>query len=361
MEQFIKKERRIPVSTWSWLRVNDTEIKLYGSKEAIEDRISLPTGIYYSRNLDEFDFSEDPSAFFLSPDTIKFINENANYCHYIKIPKTYNGVEPIKINLYLDDQNPIITDDIIIEAEEDSNAAIILKYTSEKSVYHHCGRTRVIARKNSNIRIIKIQMMEDESTHMDSIGVFVEEGAYAQLLVGELGASKPISSCNIVLSGDESRADLDVLYLGHGSRNIDISTRVEHRGIKSISKTCVKGVLMDESKKILRDTLDFISGSRGSKGSEEESVLMLSPKVKNISVPILLCGEDDVEGEHAASSGKPDDKILFYLMSRGFSKIEAMKILAEAAFSSVIENIPDEELKDEILYTLRNIIMKGGI
>lgn len=361
MEQFIRKERRMPVNTWSWLRVNDTEISVYGSKKKIEDRISLPSGIYYSRNLDAFNLPEDPSDFFLSQDMIRFINENANYCHYIKIPREYKGIDPIKINVHLDHRNPMITEDIIIEAEEDSNATFILKYTSEKGIYHHCGRTRIIARKGSNIKIVRIQMMENESTHMDSIGVFAEEGAYAQLLVGEFGASKPTSSCNIVLSGDESRADLDVLYLGNGSRNIDISTRVEHRGIKSKSKTRVKGVLMDGGKKILRDTLDFISGARGSKGSEEESVLMLSPNVKNISVPILLCGEDDVEGEHAASSGRPDDKIMFYLMSRGFSEIEAMKILAEAAFSSVIESIPDEELKEEILCTLRNAITKGGI
>jgi len=171
---------------------------------------------------------------------------------------------------------------------------------------------------------------------------------------------RPLSSCNILLEGEGAAAGLEVVYLGDGERSLDMSYRVEHRGRKTISGIRAKGILMDRSRKVFRDTLDFVSGASGSKGREEESVLMLGRDVRNVSVPLLLCGEDDVEGEHAATSGRPDDKILFYLMSRGLSELEAKKLLAEAAVSSIVEKIPDESVREEILGKLRSSIERGG-
>lgn len=55
-------------------------------------------------------------------------------------------------------------------------------------------------------------------------------------------------------------------------------------------------------------------------GSESDVCLLLSPDVHSISVPLLLCKEDDVVGNHASSAYQIDKDKLFYLMSRGFSE-----------------------------------------
>ena len=64
---------------------------------------------------------------------------------------------------------------------------------------------------------------------------------------------------------------------------------------------------------------------------------------------MLLCTEEDVEGNHSSASGKVDAKELFYLMTRGFSQKEAMKLIVKAKFSHIIERIEQEELREEIL------------
>ena len=67
---------------------------------------------------------------------------------------------------------------------------------------------------------------------------------------------------------------------------------------------------------------------------------------------MLLCSEENVEGNHSTSSGKAGEKELFYIMSRGFEYKEAMKLLVKANFNKILENIRDEELKNEILYEI---------
>lgn len=51
----------------------------------------------------------------------------------------------------------------------------------------------------------------------------------------------------------------------------------------------------------------------------------------------------------AQVAGKIDGKQLFYLMSRGFTQKEANKLIVQAKFNKILENIQDERIKEEIL------------
>lgn len=56
-----------------------------------------------------------------------------------------------------------------------------------------------------------------------------------------------------------------------------------------------------------------------------------------------------LNGNHSSSAGKIGEKELFYIMSRGFELKEAMKLMVRAKFNKILENIKDEELKEQIL------------
>ena len=64
---------------------------------------------------------------------------------------------------------------------------------------------------------------------------------------------------------------------------------------------------------------------------------------------MLLCSEEEVEGNHSSAAGKVGEKELFYIMSRGFNIKEAMKLIVRAKFNKILENIENEDLKEEIL------------
>ena len=369
--------QRMPIRTWSRSHVNDAKLVLQGP-----DKISFPDGTDRKadfpakghpaseqtipeqtkqvQNFDGLVLGEDAAGLFVSAQMGAFLDERANRRYYLRIPDGQAEKEPILLSLHPDTEDPILVDDVIIEAKEGSRATVILNYTSEAGApVRHYGRTRVIAHRNAEVKLIKIQMLNRNADHVDAVGGVVHEGAQLDVILAELGAARQTSSCNIILEGEGGGAKLDAVYLGDGERSLDMSYRVEHRGRKTVSHICAKGVLMERSKKVFRDTLDFISGSSGSKGREEESVLMLSPEVRNISVPLMPCGEDDVEGEHAVSSGRPDERILFYLASRGIDEVEAKKLLTEAAVSSIVEKIPDASIRDAILAVMRKSIEKG--
>ena len=110
----------------------------------------------------------------------------------------------------------------------------------------------------------------------------------------------------------------------------------------------VNGTLLDGASKTYRGTIDFKNGCAGAKGNEMEEVLLLSPKAVNKSIPVILCDEEDVEGEHGATIGRLSKEMLFYMESRGISEAEAEKIMSRAKIQAAASLIPDEDIKEKI-------------
>ena len=71
--------------------------------------------------------------------------------------------------------------------------------------------------------------------------------------------------------------------------------------------------------------------------------------VKNKTIPLILCAEEDVAGNHGATIGRLDENLLFYLASRGMEEREIYKMLELSRIAAVIAEIPDEKMRDELL------------
>lgn len=354
---------RMPVKTWSWLKVNTADLELFAKEDDTQRNLFITASkeIEIRRDFTNVSFENDASKELLNGEMERFIEENSNIRYHIRIPENHKEETPIKIIFEFDETNNVIGEDIVIEAGEQSDSSIMIQYVSKDgSVCYHSGRTRVLVHENSTLKLIKTQLLNDETKHNDIFGATVEKGGELSVIQAEMGSSGSTAGWNILLVGEQSKANLDVLYVGEKEKKLDFTSRVEFQSPKTSSTVRARGVLLGKSKKVFRDTLDFVSGSSGAKGREEEEVLMLSKAARNISVPLLFCGEDDVQGEHAASSGRPNESTLFYLMSRGLSEEDAKKLLAESKFAAILDALPDETLREEILSFLRASIEKGG-
>jgi len=83
-----------------------------------------------------------------------------------------------------------------------------------------------------------------------------------------------------------------------------------------------------------------------------QTVLMLGDDVVNKTVPLILCAEENVVGNHGATIGELDDETLFYFESRGISRAQAENILARASIERFARTVDDEALRAQILQTL---------
>lgn len=186
------------------------------------------------------------------------------------------------------------------------------------------------------------------------IKISVGKGARVEFISADLGRGDYSADVEIDLLGDDSVADLEAVYFGDAERKLDFNYVIRQHGKRTSANMNVRGALTGKSDKIFRGTLDFKRGAKNSTGRELEEVIILSEGTRNRSVPLMLAAEDQIDGHHAVSVGRLDEEKIFYLMSRGLDKSTAERLIVEAAFNPVIEKIPDENLRGELLETLQS-------
>lgn len=353
----LTKLNELQIPTWRWLHLNSSELEIDrdinvpyegGMISSADAHVSIEKSVYVPS------LENIPGDF---KRMYEFVNENKNYGLTITLPKGVKVVEPITINFELNEEFPVLVDFLHIIAEEESYADIIVTYHSNGAGKHfHGGFAYVEAATNSHVRLIKAQMLDETDIHLDNNAIYVHSDGQGDVVFCELGGGQVVSGCSVVLGGAKSHSDFQSIYIGDKDRKLDFNYRMELGGKEAQGQILVRGALADQSKKSLKSNLDFKQGATASKGSEEEVVLTLSDEAVNLSVPLLLCGEDNVEGAHATSSGKPSPSKLFYLMSRGLSEKEAKHLLVEASFTPILENISSDSLKAMVLKRIREVL-----
>ena len=104
----------------------------------------------------------------------------------------------------------------------------------------------------------------------------------------------------------------------------------------------------DSAQKTFKGTIDFVSGSAGASGAENEDVLLIGEKVVNKTVPLILCAEEDVEGSHGASIGRVDEEHIFYMQSRGLPQEKIVQLMAQSKIAQIVNTIADEQVRARI-------------
>ena len=257
------------------------------------------------------------------------------------------------VSLELNEENNQLVDIIKIKAEENSTLNLVLDYFSKADVkgFRHTI-IEVEAEENSNVKIFISQRFSLDILSIQSVYYKVKKNANVEFIQVDLGSKENYLSYIGELAEKEANVSINSIYFGKNNQKLDFNYVANQIGQATNYDLSIKGALADRAQKTVRATIDLKRGSSTSKGSEQEYVTLLSDDIRNVAVPILLCTEDDVEGLHAASAGKIDEDILFYIMSRGFSETEAKRLILESKFAETIDLIDNEEIRKRVYTTL---------
>ena len=281
------------------------------------------------------------------------IKEKANQNLLITIDSKIN--KELQIEFTLDSKNPNLLDNINIIANENSRGTVIIKYTSKENLQgFHNGIIKVLAKEYSEINILIINLTNQKCNNFVSIENTIENGANIKYTFVDFGGKNSITNYYSNLIGEKAANRVNTIYLGKQNQVFDLNYIGELRGEKSDIDIQVQGALKDNSKKHFKGTIDFKKGCKKSTGNEVEECMLLSETAKSLALPMLLCSEEDIEGNHSSSAGKIGEKELFYIMSRGFELKEAMKLMVRAKFNKVLATIENEEIRNEIIAEMNN-------
>lgn len=277
----------------------------------------------------------------------------------LKIDVKGKEKEPYELDFKLDNHNINLIENIEIYASENAKATIILKYRTDGEVQgFHNGILKLHADKKSKIDVILVNLVNEQTNNFMSIENELEEESKVQYTIVDFGGKNNITNYYSNINGNKADSRINTIYLAKNNQLFDLNYIGELKGLQSNLDIDVQGAIKDNAKKHFKGTIDFKRGCKKATGNENEFCTILSDTAKSLALPMLLCEEEDVEGNHSTSAGKIGENELFYIMSRGFEYKDAMKLIIRAKFNKVLENIKDEDLKEEILQEIDSKLEK---
>ena len=346
------KLNKTPVRTSRNFNINNIKIKDVEIPEIVSEfkSINIKSSVNIDTNVSSYNLK-----YGIGNKLIEQVKSNSN--NKLKLVIDNKANNKIEIDYEFDENNLNLVEDIEIIANEGSKADVILKYKSKEcrdensssEEYFHNLVIRVLAKENSNLNISIVNLLDTKANNFITIDNQILKDAKIDYYIVDFGGKNSITNYYSNLEGSKATNNVNTIYLGKENELFDLNYIGELKGEQSNIDIEVQGALKDNAKKHFKGTIDFKKGSKKAKGNENEFCMLLSNEAKSISLPMLLCSEEDVEGNHSSSAGKIDNKQLFYIMSRGFNYKEAMKLMVRANFNKIIDKIPDENLRDEIL------------
>lgn len=202
--------------------------------------------------------------------------------------------------------------------------------------------TRIVVEAGAKLHLIEMLGVSEGQQHLESVGLEIHQNAAVDVKQYALGGSTIGLGLTANLVGARARLDLNNRYHATHEETLDINHLVRMRGTSTRAQLTESGVLNEAAKKTLRATIDLVRGAKDAQGNEIETVMILGDDVVNKTMPVILCDEDDVAGNHGATIGSVSPEQLDYLAARGLSRQAAEQLFIRALFEDAIINAPEE-------------------
>ncbi len=317
-----------PAQTWNRLRANDITLTV--------PRLSRKGDVYFAL----------PQLFGklecgMGEKVTDWVCSQAADARYVEVARGTVRKEPIVVEL---DASAGEVADTGVMVREGASATIVVAVRGgdAEAAGTSASLLRVVAEARAQVKIVEVMGVAAGQQHLESVGISADEDARVEVSQYALGGGTIAMGLACYLAGARSRIDLACRYYASGADVLDINHVVRMRGKNTRAEVHESGALDGAAKKTLRATIDLVHGARGAKGNEAENVLVLGDDVVNKTMPVILCDEDDVAGNHGATIGNVSPEQIDYLMGRGLSRHEAEQLFVRAIFEDAIIHAPEE-------------------
>ena len=234
---------------------------------------------------------------------------------------------------------------------EDNASATLLEETASASADSaglHIGAVELLIGRNARLRYVQLQNWNEKTYHFAHQAGRVESGGALQWTVGGLGARLAHVHQDVHLDGRGAEAEVNGVTFAINRQLISYYTQQSHNAPSTRSDLLYKQVLRDRSRVVWRGMIRVEPEAQQTDGYQRCDALMLSPDCRNDAIPGLEIEADDVRCTHGATAGQVDQEQVFYCMSRGLSRYEAMHMIVEGFFQRVYDRIPVEVVRETL-------------
>jgi len=211
----------------------------------------------------------------------------------------------------------------------------------------HAGGFELYCQTGSQVKLATFQDWGSGEVHDISVKrVEIARDAHCGWVPIHLGGHLTKQTLDIITAEKGSDMRHNGLYFTEGSEHLDLFSTDLHEQGDTTGDTVWKGALTGESRASYEGLIHIVQGAQNTNTYLQTHSMLLSPKAKADAIPSLIVKTDNVSASHGGTVGEVDEDQIFYMMTRGIPRREAVRILVEGYFEPVIGKLDDAPLEE---------------
>jgi Fe-S cluster assembly protein SufD len=290
----------------------------------------------------------------VTPETGKFAALNAAYWTgglFVYVPKNVKVELPLRAYRWIGDAGTAVFGRTLVVAEAFSQVSVVDELASGDfgRTAFHVGAAEIVAAEGATVVYTSVQRFGRGVVHLATDRLAAGRDARITMLYSTMGADFARVDAQCSMREPGSHVDMLGIYIGQGDQHFDHETLQDHLAPHASSNLLFKGALDDEARSVFRGLIRVHPKAQRTDAYQTNRNLVLSAKARADSLPNLEIQADDVRCSHAATVGQLDEEEVFYLLSRGIPKAEAIRLVVFGFFAEVLEQLPSEGVRTELL------------
>ena len=223
----------------------------------------------------------------------------------------------------------------------------------------HAGCVEIFVHKHARCRYSSIENWSKNTYNLNTKRALVDEQGVVEWINGNMGSGVTMLYPCSVLRGRGSRSDsLGIAFAGPG-QDQDTGSKVIHAAPDTKSTIRAKSISAGGGISTYRGLVKVTKKATNSRVSVECDALLMDDISVSNTHPYMKIDTNDVDIVHEATVGKIGDDEIFYLMSKGLSEEDAIKLVVSGFIEPIVKALPLEyalELNNLISLEMENSI-----
>ncbi len=235
----------------------------------------------------------------------------------------------------------------IIGMGKNANVQIVESFISlnvgisfTNSVNHICVES------GAHLHHHRLQDENTQSFHINMTRVFQEKDSEYSSVAVEIGSKLMRNNIEVIHKGTGITSNLFGLFMAEDRQHTDTQSFIDHATPHCESHELYKGILDGYARGVFNGKIIVRPDAQKTNAFQQNNTLILSHDAIMDSKPQLEIFADDVKCSHGATIGQLDEEALFYLRSRGLSRIQASTLLQHAFVGEVLNKCEHEEIRN---------------
>jgi Fe-S cluster assembly protein SufD len=266
---------------------------------------------------------------------------------FLYIPENVEVTLPLHSEAWIRHEGVALFPHTLVVAEAGSRVTLIDEFGSYAGQWAAFvdGVVELILRDGAQVRYIARQ---DWMAAVTEVGILrshlARDSALHSLVVG-LGGQVVKGNIESLLDGPGASSEMLGLIFGHDGQHYDLHTLQEHRAPHTLSDLLYKNAVKDRARSIFSGMIRVHQGAQKTNAFQANRNLILSDGAKADSIPNLEIMANDLRCTHGSATSRLHEEHLFYLMSRGLRRIDAVRMVVEGFFAELVDRIPLEDVR----------------